>query len=65
MQCFLFSSLRRRYESVPCKQELHTSGLRTSSCFGAMEPKFGRFLLLSVVHGRAPVIADVKSGNVL
>jgi len=30
-----------------------------------MDHKFGSVFLPSVVHGLAPVIADVKSGNVL
>jgi len=42
----------------------YTSGRRTLSCFGAMDRKFDSVFLPSVVHGLAPVIADVKSGNV-
>jgi len=63
MQRFRFTSLGRRFESVLCTQELHTSGTRTSSCFSAVGRKFGRVFLPSVVHGLAPVIADVNSGN--
>jgi len=57
-------SLGKRFESIPCTQELHISGTRTSSCFGTIDLKFGSVFLPSVVHGLAPVIADVKSRNV-
>ena len=36
---------------LPCTQELHTLGTRTSSCFGAMDRKFCSVFLPSVVHG--------------
>ena len=34
-------SLDRRFESFPCTQELHTTCTWTSSCFGAIDHKFG------------------------
>jgi len=37
MKLLPFRSLGRRFESVPCTQELHTSGAQTSSCFGATQ----------------------------
>ena len=40
------------------------SGTRTSSCFGAMDRKFDSVFLPSVIHGFAPVIADVNLRNV-
>ena len=61
VQRFPFSSLGKRFESFPCTQELDTSGSRTLSCFYAMGRKFGSVFLPSVVHGLAPVIADVNS----
>jgi len=36
------------------------SGTRTSSCFCAMDRNFGSVFLPSVIHGFAPVIADVN-----
>jgi len=65
MQRFPFSSLGRRFGSIPYTQELHTSGTRASSCSAALGRKFGSVFLPSVVHKLASVIADVKSGNVL
>jgi len=51
-----------RCSFTPCTT---ASGTRTSFCFGAMDRKFGSVFLPSVVHGFAPVIPDVKSGNIL
>jgi len=42
LQRFSFCRLGRRFESVLCTQKLHTFGTRTSSCFSAMNRKFGR-----------------------
>jgi len=63
MQRFTFSS-EFGQKIRKCTQELHTSGTRTSSCFGAMDHKFGSGFLPSVVHGLAPVNVDVNSRNV-
>jgi len=46
MKYLAFSSLGKGFESVPGMQELHISGTRVSSCFGAMDRSCGIVLLL-------------------
>jgi len=55
MKLLPFSSLGRKFESVPCTHELHTSGTRNSSCFGVTDGRIGSVLLRPVVEGLAPV----------
>jgi len=65
MQRFTFTSqFGQTIRKYSLHTELHISGTRTSSCFGTIDRKFGSVFLPSVVHGLAPVIADVNSRNV-
>jgi len=65
MQRFRFSSLGRRFESVLTHRRSTLLAREPRLVSVQWNPKFDSIVLPSVVHGLAPVITDVKLGNVL